>query len=225
MSGKPLDIAQQVTIAVLYRGDPNDINNDNMNRTKNMRISAPLPETFSISNGNQLDQTFSWFQIKDTLLRYSAVLSGGYVGSVNRSYARGLAERQFWSGPDNSEFSFDMEFVAYKSGLEDVVKPTKNLLLMSAAQERGLKSDNGADLGIYSSIGSWWDAPPLVHVRFGRVLTLPRVWIKNVNVSYSNKLDDHFQPLSATATVVVVPRDPYGANAYNKDIFYFTPES
>lgn len=230
LTGKPLDARQQVIIAILFKGDPNDSTHRLSQKIRTLRVNAPLPDSYGVSTAGQLEQTFSWLQLKDTIARYGAVLDPTSTLSANRSYARGIAERQYWSGPDNSEFSFDLKFTAYHSGMADVVIPTRNLLLLAAPVASGIDlldggvfgngGANTSGLGALTSFAAWWNSPPIVHIKFGNVFSLPRVWVKSVSVTYSNDLDNEFQPLEATASLTVVPRDPYSAGDFYGEIFH-----
>lgn len=166
-----------------------------------IKVRAPLPETLSLSVQNEVNQMFSVFQVKSDILQY---LGGG----MGKNFDRGYSQREFWRGPENADITVELHFNAYYSGYIDVMKPTQDLLLLGASRE---SSFNGGEEGVlWLGLDEFWSAPPKVILKFGDYFTHNNMIIKNVEVSYGNKLDNEFNPMSAVASVTMVPTDPMG---------------
>jgi len=173
-----------------------------MNENNIMDVRAPLPESIPFSTGNDIDETFDFFKLASKLAQSVGVASGVSID-------RGLAEQQQWRGIINQEFSMDLQFQAYNSGKDDVVIPVKTLLLMSSPEP------TTANLKVGTK--KLWLAPPRVSIKFGNIITLTSVWIKTINVQFSNKLDDNYDPMSATVSITFIPRDPLGRFALGSE--------
>jgi len=169
------------------------------NNASSHEVRAPLP-TIPFSSGNEIDESFEYLKLVNKI----AQSLGGARGI---SVDRGIAEEMHWKGITNQEFAVELKFDAYNSGKDDVVIPIKKLLMMATPEPSSIP-------GVSKKL---WIGPPTVSIRFGNIVTLMKCWIKNVNVQFSNKLDDNFDPLSATVALTFIPYDPIGRYALKKE--------
>lgn len=177
----------------------NDVNTYSEKKVNTLVVKAPLPETLSISVQNEVNQLYSAFQFKSDLIQF---LGGG----VGKNFDRGYSQREYWRGPENADISIELHFNTYYSAFIDVMKPTQDLLLMGSSRETSLQGGEkgGAPLGL----DEIWAAPQNVIVYFGKYFSHNSMIVKSVEVSYSNKLDNEFYPMSATANITMTPSDP-----------------
>jgi len=175
---------------------------------KNIKVQAPLPEAITFSIGNEVNETFDFFKIKSKLIQT-------FGGSANLNFDRGISERQYWRSIINQEFTIEMKFDAYYSGKVDVVLPIKRLLLMASPVE-----NNAFGGTVIKDLDAFWSGPPRVNVAFGSLIKFSSVWIKNVTPTFSNKLDNNFDPMSATVSVTLITQDPVGYRNIFTDMKY-----
>lgn len=168
-----------------------------IDRDANIQVRAPLPESIPFLVANETNETFDFLKIRSKLVQ---VASGGAEINIDR----GIAERQFWRGIINQELTYELNFEAYYSGEIDVVIPIKNLLMMSAPVEKSA-----------TIVGRYWSAPNNPEIIVGDLYTLNEVLIKNVNVTYGNKIDRAGNPISAVVSITLITRDPMGRNGIN----------
>lgn len=171
-----------------------------------MKVEAPLPETFNFSVGNEVNQTFD-------IMKFKKFFIGGAASLANKNFDRGYTERLYWRSIAIQDFTIEMSFDAYYSGKVDVILPTKKLILMATPVA------NQTKLG--ETLTGYWDGPPRVNIAYGNVIWFESCWIKSVNINYSNKLDNNFDPLSATATVNFVTQNPMSFQDIEKQMSYF----
>lgn len=201
---------RQLVVVQSYRptrekGDYNDDVTAFEQRLDRKQILAPIPEQVAISTGNAYDQTFDILQFKQTVVNWISKGAG-------KKFTRGISERQYWDGIENQEITLELEFAAYNSGYWDVVVPCRNLMMLATPTERGSTDISTNDVEGIENLTAHWDEPPHIMVSIGDFLTLNNVGISNCSVSFSNKLDNEFMPLSATASVSFVMIDPFGSN-------------
>lgn len=166
-------------------------------------VEAPLPESLPFSVGNEVNELFDIFKFKSQIIQFAS------AGAVRKNFDRGYTERQFWRSIINQDFTVELKFEAYYSGLVDVVNPIKNLFALSLPVER-------ARANTYEWAIGHWDAPPLISVRFGNIIWFQDVLVKNIAVNWSNKLDNNFDPMSATVSMTMITENPYGIVAVNE---------
>lgn len=174
----------------------------------NLGVKAPIPENIAISAGNQIEQTWSFMQFKQKAA--TALSSGG----INAN--KGYSERQYWSGIEPVEFTFEVTFNTYYSSKIDVIQPIQNLMALSVARESNLLTKGLSEMMF--KVDEFWVSPPTVILRVGRFLLLDKLYIKSLNVTYSNKLDTEYLPMSATASITFLPRDPMGYNGWARSL-------
>ena len=178
----------------------------------NLGIKAPLPESIAISAGSQIEQTWSIMQFKQKAAQ--ALSSGG----INAN--KGYSERQYWSGIEQTEFQFEVSFNTYYSSKIDVIQPIQSLMSLAIARDSNLLGKGLSDA--LFKVDEFWVAPPTVILRIGKFLHLDNLYMKSVSVTYSNKLDSEFLPMSATASITLVPRDPMGYQGWRRSLNVLT---
>ena len=98
---------QVVTIRAKTLHDSSQAYKDIMRTLETEGVRAPLPETFSISTGNEVNQLFDIFKFGTKIAQFS--------GLVNANYDRGFSERNYWRSIENQELTVELEFNAYYS--------------------------------------------------------------------------------------------------------------
>lgn len=195
-----------------------------------MIVKAPLPETVNIGAGSEINSPFANFASDGTAASLLALTTGA-------SSRIGITTKKLFMGPDQPDISIDLKFEAYYSAYEEVLMPCIKLLLMSTGDERDLLKDTGLKSYLQSITGGLQDkakasvgdvaktvktdnvstddlinylkTPTAIKVRFGNILTVYNAFVSNVNVSFSNVLDNNFLPMEATASVTLTPQDPF----------------
>lgn len=168
---------------------------------ESIAVKAPLPENISLRIGNEVNQLFSAFQLKSDLVQLA--------GATGVNVDRGFSQREYWRGPENSEMSVELHFNAYYSGYIDVMRPTQKLLLLGASRETSFQGGEKGT-GFIGDFDEIWGQPTKAIVMFGNYFYHNNMIIKSVEVSYSNKLDNEFNPMSAVVNVTMIPTDPMG---------------
>lgn len=164
-------------------------------------VFAPIPDTFSISANNEVNETWDWFKIKSKILQTA-------LPTVGVNIDRGIAERSFWRAINNTEVTLELSFEAFDSGLVDVVIPIKSMFEMFMPQET-----------TYNALGfdfAAWKAPHQANIRIGKIVTFNNVIVKNVTANFRNTLDNDFNPMSATCSITFIPQDPLGSSGYTR---------
>ena len=192
-----LSSGQVVTITANHLFNDTTNYRDRMNR---LTVVAPLPETVTISTGNEVNAPWDFMKFKSTVIQTIAP-------SLGKNFDRGVSERQFWRSIENQEMTIELTFNAYHSGQVDVLTPIQNLMFMGAPKETsafGGRTDSPVLLDEH------WDAPPLVNIAFGDFFYFRDVIFKNVSATFSNKLDNNFDPMSGTCSITFIPSNPTG---------------
>jgi len=178
-------------------------------------VKAPLPESIQFFTSNEVNETFDFFKMRSKLLQ---TFSQGAEINIDR----GLAERSFWRSINNQDITFELNFDMYYSGEVDVVLPIKRLLLMSSPIEKQSKAiaERTEAFGVpgAENLGNYWAAPTNPKIIVGDIYQLEEVLIKNVNVTYSNKIDRDGNPISAVASITIITREPMGRETINKNL-------
>lgn len=164
-----------------------------------IRVKAPLPENITFGTANEVNQTWDFWKFKSAIVQTAAP-------TIGKNFDRGISERFFWRSIENKEITMELSFAAYYSGLIDVVQPINDLMILGAPVENSLAG--GPNDLMY--IDAHWDAPPLITVHVGKLLYFTNAIIKDINVSFSNKLDNEFYPMSAQVSVTFITSDPIG---------------
>ena len=213
--------AQTVTIHAKTLHDNSESYQEHMNA---IRVRAPLPETFGFGLANNVDQVFSSFQAVKQLVTSSAALT-------HMNTNRGFSERVYWKNVENQEITLELTFNAYYSGLVDVVKPVNELMLLASAVENHMgeaiyvEGESGFLTTASEVLTGYWNAPPRITVLMGDVLYFTDCWVKSINVNFSNKLDNEFNPMSATVSISFMTEDPVGyvgMRGYSSDFSGFS---
>lgn len=116
------DTSDKITVHQTLKGEDG-------NNSGSIRVHAPLPEQVGFGVANEVSSPFSQYipTGKITQLLY---LTG-------RTAASGISIRKMFTGVQQPDISFEMEFRAYEDAYNEVVIPTKLLLMMGAAEHRG----------------------------------------------------------------------------------------
>lgn len=95
-----------------------------------LAVKAPLPENFGFTVGSE----------------FSAPFDAQFVGgAIQKAFAAsgvssklGVSTRKMYSNPEPTEISFDMQFEAYESAMDDVLIPIIKLMSMSIGRRMSL---------------------------------------------------------------------------------------
>lgn len=179
------------------------------------RIKAPLPDNFGISVGSEYTDPYNQ-NMTDSLGGLGTVLENvGRVAGVSRKL--GVATTIFYSGPEPTEISFDLEFSAYYDAKKEVVDPIKKLMRNSVGREISTDDldeeekeeiDERTDGALSSDLGqqiankaALIKGPSLATIRFGKTIKIQSCYIQSVGVQFSNVLDNQFYPVHGVASV------------------------
>lgn len=88
-------------------------------------IEAPLPETFGLTVGSEFTSPFDAQALAGVLQKFKI------PGASNISRRMGVVTTKFYSNPEPTEISFDVEFKAEYSARYEVAEPALALMLMS----------------------------------------------------------------------------------------------
>lgn len=193
-------------------------------------VWAPLPDNFGMTVGSEFSAPFDAHFVSGTVAK-AVTLS-------NIGIKTGVATTKFYSNPEPSEISFELQFEAYHSAREDVLVPVIRLMAMSLGRaikaedvERMIKRFAGRigdfigidDLGAGLTTSeenkqttdrilgfiNFVEGPPTVFIKFGEVLKLRNAYISSVAPQFSNILDAQGMPMSATCNVTaIMENDP-----------------
>ena len=216
-------------IEELYKQNPDavmsiiQVKNDGSN---GRIVRAPLPDGFGMSVGsaftdpNNMDLAGAtgggrMGQILGGLAKYGSQFTGISTRATQRSNV-------FYAGPEPTEVSFEINFSAFYSAFDEVVRPAANLMMMSVGTEIPLSrlndyiadflKEEGAErsdddnitegFGLIRSAGE-------VEVKFGKAMTIKRGYVSSVGVKFSNVLDNQGYPMSVDCSVTIkVIRNP-----------------
>lgn len=190
-------------------------------------VRAPLPDGYGMSVGsaftdpNNIDLAGNtgggrMGQLLGGLAKYTSQYTGISTRATQRSNV-------FYAGPEPTEVSFELNFSAYYSAYDEVVKPAARLMMMSVGTELPLSKLNpfvdeflqeegvdetDDDGGITEGFGLIRSAGE-VEIRFGKAMGIKRAYVSSVGVKFSNVLDNQGYPMSADCSVTVkVIRNP-----------------
>lgn len=191
-------------------------------------VYAPLPDGFGMTVGSEFSAPFDANFASGTLSKALAV--GGGIGNKTA----GISTTKFYSNPEPSEISIELQFEAYHSAREDVLVPVIRLMAMSLGRTidfegakqiiESLANKIGSLTGLDSLIESeittteaternsdrilgflnFVQGPPTVSIRFGNTLKLDRAYISSVAPQFSNILDSEGIPMSATCSITAI---------------------
>lgn len=91
-------------------------------------VEAPLPETFGLTVGSEFSAPFDAQSLAGVLQKFK-IPAGGML-----SRRVGVVTTKFYSNPEPTEISFDIEFKAEYSARHEVVEPALALMLMSLGE-------------------------------------------------------------------------------------------
>lgn len=207
---------------------------------KTFTVEAPLPDNFGMTVGSEFSAPFDANFLSGTMSKVAAVVSakaskGDSSGIGNKL---GVVTKKYYSNPEPSEISFDLQFEAYYDAKTEVMFPIIQLMAMglgrsvSKAQaqqylsnliaQAGLQKladtvapDENIDFNDPDTADRVFDfldfvaGPPLTKIEFGNVLTLKKVYVSSVAPQFSNILDKNGYPMSATCSITaVLEKDP-----------------
>lgn len=197
-----------------------------VNNTQGLEVLAPLPENFGVTVGSQFSAPFDAHFIGGGMAKGAALANVGTKLGVSTS--------RFYSSPEPSEISVDVQFEAYYDAGADVMAPVIKLMLMSLGRSITVDSaldvieeiiakadestaaaarqflDNMIPEGAEDSTNriagflGFVEGPPMVTMQFGNALRLEKVYISSVAPQFSNILDSNGFPMSATCSITAV---------------------
>lgn len=222
-----LERGQKITIAQWSGGNFTPTSGDG---TLSRIVEAPLPDAFGMSVGSSFSDPFNQNVLDGPRVGGIANLASTFSGFSRKLGAR---TRLFYSGPEPTEISFDLNFDSYYSARDEVLLPVVKLMCMSVgrnftlndASEKFLDdeidgvieevgagfmsdflSDNGSVRSTIRDMANRYGlirSPALCWVRFGNVMKIKKAFISSTGVRFSNVLDNEFLPQSATVSVTV----------------------
>lgn len=169
------------------------------------QVIAHVPESFTLGVGSEISAPFSGFTSNGVVASGAAML-----GYSSRS---GIATRKTYMGPDQPDISLELEFEAYYSAYEEVMKPTYNLMMMASGSEKGLERELNEQGVVSSNLGTgdfikFLRTPGTCSAEIGNILTLDNVYLGDVSITYGTVLDSEGYPMEAQASVTLVPQSP-----------------
>jgi len=192
-----------------------------------MVVHAVMPETMTIGVGADINSPFASFS-SDGIASKVIALSSGASSKI------GITTKRLFMGPDQPDISLDLKFQTYYSSYDEVLVPSLKLLLMGTGEERNIPKDFidatkgfqkfnevAADtLGKLSKgekekttdLINYLVAPSALKVHFGDIFSLRNCLLSNVNVSFSNILDNDFLPMESSVSITLTPQDPLTKN-------------
>lgn len=111
-------------------------------------VEAPLPETFGLTVGSEFTSPFDAATLAGVLQKFKIPAAGGISKRV------GVSTTKFYSNPEPTEISFDLEFSAEYSARHEVVEPVIELMKMSLGDTATTTDVNEASDKIRSSLNS-----------------------------------------------------------------------
>lgn len=94
-------------------------------------VKAPLPETWGFTVGSEFSAPFDG--------NFISGLAAGALGAAGVSSKLGIATKKLYSAPEPTEISFDVQFEAYESAMDDVLVPIIVLMSMSLGSKISLE--------------------------------------------------------------------------------------
>lgn len=191
-----------------------------------LQVLAPLPDNFGLTVGSEYTAPFDAHFVGGTLAK-AAVVTG--VGTK-----LGVSTSKFYSAPEPSEISFDVQFEAYYDAGDEVIAPIIKLMVMALGRtitlEDGINTIEEILSRVSSSVGQavggfleeiipenteetadrifdflgFVKSPPMCKIKFGEALRLEKVYISSVSPQFSNILDYRGYPMSATCSITAV---------------------
>lgn len=99
--------------------------NDGVSR----KVEAPLPEQFGFTVGSEFSAPFDANSLGGVLQKMKLP----FAGQISRKV--GVVTTKYYSNPEPTEISFDIEFHAEVSAREEVLAPVVSLMMMSLGTE------------------------------------------------------------------------------------------
>lgn len=93
------------------------------------KVEAPLPEQFGFTVGSEFTAPFDANALAGVLQKMKLPFAGGI------SRRTGVVTTKYYSNPEPTEISFDLEFHAEVSARDEVLIPVVNLMMMSLGTE------------------------------------------------------------------------------------------
>lgn len=125
-------------------------------------VEAPLPESFGMTVGSEYSTPFDLGGVGGMLSKFLAI-SG-------ISQKMGVSMKNMFTNPEHTEISFDLEFHAYYSALNEVVGPVVALAKMALGDKLtldkveetlgGISNRIGGALGLIEDGGGNFSLPP-----------------------------------------------------------------
>lgn len=91
-------------------------------------VEAPLPPTFGLTVGSEFSAPFDAQSLAGVLQKFKIPAAGGLARRV------GVATTKFYSNPEPTEISMELEFKAEYSARHEVAEPVVALMLMSLGE-------------------------------------------------------------------------------------------
>lgn len=133
------------------------LRNENEPGSKIVAVEAPLPDQFGMTVGSEFTAPFDASTLAGILQKFKipSIAAGGIAGRV------GVVTTKYYSNPEPTEISFDLEFHAEYSARDEVVLPVVELMKMSLGDsltlEAAQQSINESITAIRGYIGSVFD--------------------------------------------------------------------
>lgn len=106
-------------------------------------VLAPLPNDFGFTLANNYTTPFDVGSLGGGLAKANAIY-GKMSGGHNYATAPGIGSDKVFTNPEPSEISFDLDFSAYYSTIDEVAVPVLELLRMTAVD--AVDYDEGMDM-------------------------------------------------------------------------------
>ncbi len=191
-------------------------------------VLAPLPDNFGMTVGSEYSSPFDANFASGTLSKALAI--GGSIGNKTA----GVATTKFYSNPEPSEISIDLQFEAYYDARQEVLEPVIRLMAMSLGRTIDFEAARNIIENMANKVGSitgldnmfsgeietsdstvrnsdrilgflnFVQGPPIVSIKFGNAMKLDRVYISSVAPQFSNILDADGIPMSATCSITAI---------------------
>ena len=203
-------------------------------------VYAPLPDNFGITVGSEFSAPFDANFLSGTLSKGAAVaMAKGSRGEASGLGNKlGVVTKKYYSNPEPSEISFELQFEAYHDAREDVMYPIIQLMAMglgrsvTPSQARQYIANLASDIGLNTIADAiapdanidftneetaknvfeflqFVAGPSKARIKFGNVLSLSDTYISSVAPQFSNILDSRGYPMSATCAITaVLEKDP-----------------
>ena len=99
------------------------------NGTEGGTVKASLPEEYGLTVGSEFSTPFDVNSFSQRVQQLMAVTSSG-IGQK-----AGFKMRRYYTNPELSEISFDIELIAYYSCVHEVLLPVYKLMKMSVGRD------------------------------------------------------------------------------------------